>query len=56
MEWDTAAGEAILCAAGGVVLDTKGSLLVYGKAEKSYRNDPFVAWRNPSIIQKATFS
>lgn len=56
MEWDTAAGEAILCAAGGVVLDTKGSPLVYGKAEKSYRNDPFVAWRNPSIVQKATFS
>ena len=56
MEWDTAAGEAILCAAGGAVLDAKGSPLIYGKAEKSYRNGPFVAWRNPLIFQKATFS
>lgn len=56
MEWDTAAGEAILCAAGGAVLDTTGLPLIYGKAEKSYRNGPFVAWRNPLIFQKATFS
>ena len=56
MEWDTAAGEAILCAAGGVVLDIEGSPLIYGKAEKSYRNGPFIALRNPLIFQEATFS
>lgn len=55
MEWDTAAGEAILCAAGGAVLDIKGSPLIYGKGEESYRNGPFVAWRNPLIFRKATF-
>ena len=31
MEWDTAAGDAVLRAAGGRVLDLDGRLLVYGK-------------------------
>jgi 3'(2'), 5'-bisphosphate nucleotidase len=31
MEWDTAAGDAILRAAGGRVLDLDGSPLKYGK-------------------------
>lgn len=56
MEWDTAAGDAILRAAGGVVLDSEGSPLVYGKSEKFYRNGAFVAWRNPLMFQTATFS
>jgi 3'-phosphoadenosine 5'-phosphosulfate (PAPS) 3'-phosphatase len=44
MEWDTAAGDAILRAAGGVVLDQTGAPLLYGKAGVQYRNGPFVAW------------
>ena len=56
MEWDTAAGDAILRAAGGVVLDSEGSPLIYGKSEKFYRNGAFVAWRNPLMFQTATFS
>ena len=44
MEWDTAAGDAILRAAGGSVVDETGVLLRYGKAETHYRNGPFIAW------------
>ena len=44
MEWDTAAGDAILRAAGGAVVDESGAALLYGKAERQYRNGPFVAW------------
>lgn len=41
MEWDTAAGQAVLEAAGGSVKDIKGNRLKYGK--KDYANDFFVA-------------
>ena len=44
MEWDTAAGDAVLRAAGGVVLDESGAMMRYGKAETQYRNGAFVAW------------
>jgi 3'(2'), 5'-bisphosphate nucleotidase len=44
MEWDTAAGDAVLRAAGGAVLDDSGEELRYGKAGAQYRNGPFVAW------------
>jgi 3'(2'), 5'-bisphosphate nucleotidase len=44
MEWDTAAGDAILRAAGGVVLDPAGRPFRYGKADQAYRNGPFIAW------------
>jgi 3'(2'),5'-bisphosphate nucleotidase len=44
MEWDTAAGQAVLTAAGGCVIGRDGSVLRYGKADKGFRNDGFVAW------------
>jgi len=44
MEWDTAAGDAVLRAAGGVVLDPSGVPLAYGKQEGDFRNGPFIAW------------
>jgi len=51
MEWDTAAGHAVLEAAGGAVLTLKGQPLGYGKAESGYANPPFVAWgRRESAI------
>jgi 3'(2'),5'-bisphosphate nucleotidase len=48
-EWDTAAGQAILEAAGGRVmaLDEKGletGPLTYGKIERRFLNPPFIAW------------
>lgn len=42
MEWDTAAGHAILSAAGGRVETPDGAAFRYGKAK--YRNGPFIAW------------
>jgi 3'(2'), 5'-bisphosphate nucleotidase len=44
MEWDTAAGDAVLRAAGGVVLDAAGEPLAYGKVGAGLRNGGFVAW------------
>jgi 3'(2'), 5'-bisphosphate nucleotidase len=44
MEWDTAAGDAVLRAAGGAVLDETGAAMRYGKAETQYKNGAFVAW------------
>lgn len=41
MEWDTAAGHAVLLAAGGVVNNLDGSPLNYAKAE--FRNPNFIA-------------
>ena len=48
MEWDTAAGDAVLRAAGGVVLDPSGAPLGYGKTGADLRNGPFVAWGDPA--------
>ena len=42
MEWDTAAGQAILEAAGGCVLDLDGKPLAYGKHD--LKNSGFLAW------------
>ncbi|GAC1549836.1 MAG: 3'(2'),5'-bisphosphate nucleotidase CysQ [Beijerinckiaceae bacterium] len=44
MEWDVAAGEAVLRAAGGRVLSASGEPLHYGKKSEGYRNGAFVAW------------
>lgn len=41
MEWDTAAGDAILRSAGGMVSNPDGSPFKYGKDE--YRNGAFIA-------------
>jgi 3'(2'), 5'-bisphosphate nucleotidase len=42
-EWDTAAGDAILRAAGGKVTTLDGNPLVYGKADRKFLNPEFVA-------------
>jgi 3'(2'),5'-bisphosphate nucleotidase len=44
MEWDTAAGEAVLRAAGGVVLGLDGRDMPYGRVAEGFRNGSFVAW------------
>ncbi len=44
MEWDTAAADAVLRAAGGIVLDETGQPLRYGKFAYRLKNGPFVAW------------
>lgn len=47
MEWDTAAGHAVLAAAGGTVTQPDGAQFLYGKTEAGYLNGPFVAWAQP---------
>jgi 3'(2'), 5'-bisphosphate nucleotidase len=49
MEWDTAAGQAVLEAAGGTVLTLNGEPLGYGKSANGYANPPFIAWARPEI-------
>ncbi|MFT8243136.1 3'(2'),5'-bisphosphate nucleotidase CysQ [Roseomonas sp. BN140053] len=51
MEWDTAAAQALLEAAGGRVLDAaSGERLRYGKP--GLENDAFVAWGRPGAIPR----
>ncbi len=42
MEWDTAAGHAIVTAAGGTVTRLDGTPLQYGKTDENFRNPYFV--------------
>jgi 3'(2'), 5'-bisphosphate nucleotidase len=43
-EWDTAAGEAVLRAAGGQVTTLDGAPLSYGKKERKFLNPEFLAF------------
>ncbi len=43
MEWDIAAGHAVLAAAGGSVRQLDGQPFLYGKTERGYDNPFFVA-------------
>ncbi len=43
MEWDTAAGHAVLAAAGGTVMTFEGAPLRYGKTADGFANPFFVA-------------
>lgn len=47
MEWDTAAGHAILAAAGGSLTGIDGATFVYGKVAQGFLNPGFVAWGAP---------
>jgi 3'(2'), 5'-bisphosphate nucleotidase len=53
MEWDTAAGEAILRAAGGFVETCDHGEFRYGKSEAQYRNGGFIAWADPQRARSA---
>lgn len=56
MEWDTAAGDAVVRAAGGLTLTPEGAPLTYGKP--GYRNGAFVASRGavgPQTSEVASF-
>jgi 3'(2'), 5'-bisphosphate nucleotidase len=47
-EWDTAAGQAILTAAGGTVTTIDGKPLLYGKGD--FANPHFVAWAREPLL------
>jgi len=49
-EWDTAAGHAIVRAAGGAVTTIGGDALKYGKTGSGYINPSFVVWGRRSLM------
>jgi 3'(2'), 5'-bisphosphate nucleotidase len=51
-EWDTAAGHAILTAAGGTVTRLDGTPLLYGNAARKFENPNFVAWGREPLVRK----
>lgn len=50
-EWDTAAGHAIVLAAGGLVTTIDKQPLLYGKSERGFVNPSFVVWGRPSLME-----
>jgi 3'(2'),5'-bisphosphate nucleotidase len=52
-EWDTAAGQAVLQAAGGVVLDLEGNPLTCGHPRQNFLNPPFVAAASRELAMAA---
>jgi 3'(2'), 5'-bisphosphate nucleotidase len=53
MEWDTAAGDAVLRAAGGAVVTLSGTPLAYGKAVpgmRPFENPPFYAVGDAALL------
>lgn len=48
MEWDTAAGQAVLTAAGGTVVHPDGTPFRYAKP--GLRNGPFIAWGRQPLL------
>ena len=52
-EWDTAAGQAVLEAAGGAVVTLDGERMRYGKHALSFLNPYFVAAASPELARRA---
>jgi 3'(2'), 5'-bisphosphate nucleotidase len=53
-EWDTAAGHAVLAAAGGSVTRLDGAELTYGNRERMFLNPDFVAWGGAPLPRPCT--
>jgi 3'(2'),5'-bisphosphate nucleotidase len=51
MEWDTAAGDAVLRAAGGMTFTAEGEVMRYGKLQQGLRNGAYAAWGEPALGQ-----
>ncbi len=56
MEWDTAAGDAVLRAAGGEVVTLDGEPLLYGKVSpprmRPFENPHFLAFGDPALLAR----
>ncbi len=51
-EWDTAAGHAVLVAAGGAVTTFDGLPLTYGKVAAKFLNPDFIAWGSADLAKR----
>jgi 3'(2'), 5'-bisphosphate nucleotidase len=47
-EWDVAAGQALLTAAGGLVTTPQGGTIAYGRVAEAFRVPAFIAWGDPA--------
>lgn len=56
MEWDTAAGHAVLRAAGGLVTTVDGAPFRYGKTGSGYRNTGFIAYSSDALRRRLAAS
>ena len=54
MEWDTAAGDHIVAAAGGCVVVPGGGPIRYGQHGPDHRNGPFAALGDPALAPHLT--
>lgn len=52
-EWDIAAGEALVRAAGGVMMGLDGRDLVYGRSSRRFLHEPYVAACNRAVARLA---
>ena len=52
MEWDIAAGDAVLRAAGGLVTLLDGTPLQYGRVDKGFASPDFVAFGDRSLVAR----
>jgi 3'(2'), 5'-bisphosphate nucleotidase len=50
-EWDIAAGQAVVTAAGGKVTDETGAPLRFGERRDSFIVPSFIAWGDPSVVK-----
>jgi 3'(2'), 5'-bisphosphate nucleotidase len=53
-EWDIAAGQAVVTAAGGKVTDHAGAPLRFGERGDTFIVPAFVAWGDPSVVEAVT--
>ena len=51
-EWDVAAGDAILTAAGGAVTTPDRQPLAFGRSSEDFRIPGFIAWGDPSAARR----
>ena len=51
-EWDVAAGNALLVAAGGLIVTPAGTPLTHGRAEQAFRIPAFIAVGDPAVASR----
>jgi len=51
MQWDVAAGDALVSAAGGMVTTPDGTRVTYGDMTDGFANGPFIAWGDPALAR-----
>ena len=53
-EWDVAAGQAVVVAAGGRITDSRGAALRFGTGRQGFIVPEFIAWGDPEAAVRAS--